>query len=80
MKENATKLTVKMMTFNLFNAQWQSTAFLNPQAQMHAKVYKRKLHFQVQNTHCLKVIINPLVKHWVLALIRSKCAKIATSC
>lgn len=47
---------------------------------MNFKVYKRKLHSQVQNTHCLKVIINSLVKHWVLVLIRSKCAKIATSC
>lgn len=49
MKENATKLTVKM-TFNLFNAQWQSAAFLNPQAQMPPKVYKRKLHFQFKIT------------------------------
>ena len=74
------KLTIKMMTFNLFNAQWAVNSFLNPEAQMNFKVYKRKLHSQVQNTHCLKVIINSLVKHWALVLIRSKCAKIATSC
>lgn len=47
---------------------------------MHSKVYNRKLHSQVQNSHCSKVIINSPVKQWVLVLIRSKCAKIATSC
>lgn len=27
MKENATKLTIKMKTFNLFNAQWAVNSF-----------------------------------------------------
>lgn len=79
MKKNATKLlTWWLLVFLVHNG--QSTAFFNSEAQMYYKVYKRKLYSQVQNSHCLKVVINSLVKHWILVLIRSKCAKIATSC
>lgn len=63
------------MTFNLLTHNGQPMGFLNPEAQMHYKIYKRKLHSQVQNSHCLKAIINSPVKHRVLVLIRRKCAK-----
>lgn len=71
MKENVTKL-LKWWVWIFLMHNGQSTVFLNPGAQMYYKVYKRKLHSQVLNSHCFKVI-NSLVKHWVLALIRSKC-------